>query len=57
MHVNLANIIRTALDKIKTTGRDDTGQTEYAVRKVLDLRPGMTDTDIRNAKNLVRSFL
>ncbi len=57
MHVNLANIIRTALDKIKTTGRDDTGQTEYAVRKVLELRHDMTDMDVRNAINLVRSFL
>ncbi len=57
MDEDLANIIRTALDEAKTAGRDDTGQTEYAVRKVLELRHNMTDTDVRNAINLVRSFL
>ncbi len=57
MDEDLANIIRTALDEAKTAGRDDSGQTEYAVRKVLDLRHDMTDTDVRNAINLVRSFL
>ena len=57
MDEDLANIIRTALDEAKTAGRDDTGQTEYAVRKVLELRHDMTDTDVRNAINLVRSFL
>ena len=57
MDEDLANIIRTALDEAKTAGRDDSGQTEYAVRKVLELRHDMTDTDVRNAINLVRSFL
>jgi len=57
MDEDLANIIRTALDEAKAAGRDDSGQTEYAVRKALDLRHDMTDTDVRNAINLVRSFL
>ena len=57
MDEDLANIIRRALDEAKTAGRDDTGQTEHAVRKALELRRDMTDTDIRNAINLVRSFL
>ncbi len=57
MDEDLANIIRTAIAEANTAGRDDTGQTEYAMRKVLDLRPDMTDTDVRNAINLVRSFL
>ncbi len=57
MDEDLANITRRALDEAKTAGRDDSGQTEYAVRKVLDLRPDMTDRDVRNAINLVRSFL
>ncbi len=57
MDEDLANIIRQALDEAKTAGRDETGQTEYAVRKVLELRHDMTDTDVRNAINLVRSFL
>ena len=57
MDEDLANIIRTALDEAKTAGRDDSGQTEYAVRKALELRHDMSDTDVRNAINLVRSFL
>jgi hypothetical protein len=57
MDEDLANIIRTALDEAKTRGRDDSGQTEYAMRKALELRPDMTDTDVRNAINLVLSFL
>ncbi len=57
MDEDLANIIRTAIAEAKTAGRDDSGQTENAMRKVLDLRPDMTNTDVRNAINLVRSFL
>ena len=57
MDEDLANIIREALDEAKATGRDDTGQTENAVRKVRELRPDMTATDTLNAINLVRSFL
>ena len=57
MDEDLANIIRAALDEAKTAGRDDSSQTEYAVGKVLELRHDMTDTDVRNAINLVRSFL
>ena len=57
MDEDLANIIRTALDEAKTAGRDDSGQTEYAVRKALELRHDMSDTDVRNAINLVRSFI
>ena len=57
MDEDLANIIRTAIAEAKTAGRDDSGQTENAMRKVLGLRPDMTNTDVRNAINLVRSFL
>ncbi len=39
MDEDLANIIRQALDEAKAAGRDHTGQNEYAVRKVLELRP------------------
>ncbi len=57
MDEDLANIIRQALDEARSAGRDDTGQTEHAVRKVRVLRPDMTGTDALNAINLVRSFL
>ncbi len=57
MDEDLANIIRQALDEAKATGRDDTGQTEHAVRNVRELRPDMTATDALNGINLVRSFL
>ena len=57
MDEDLANIVRRALDEAKTAGRDETGQTEYALRKVLELRHDLTDRDVRNAINLVRSFL
>jgi hypothetical protein len=57
MDEDLANIIRTAFDEAKTAGRDDSGQVEYALKKVLELRHDMTATDVRNAINLVQSFL
>lgn len=57
MDEDLANITRRALDEAKTAGRDDSSQAEYAVRKIMELRPDMTDTDARKAINLVRSFL
>ena len=57
MDEDLANIIRQALDETRAAGRDDTGQTGHAVRKVRKLRPDMTGTDTLNAINLVRSFL
>ncbi len=57
MDEDLASIIRKALDEAKAAGRDHTGQTERAVRNVLELRPDMTSTDALNAINLVRSFL
>ncbi len=57
MDEDLANIIRRALDEARVAGRDDTGQSEHALRKVGKLRPDMTATDALNAINLVRSFL
>ena len=36
---------------------NDTAQTDYAVRRVLELRQDMTASDALNAINLVRSFL
>ncbi len=36
---------------------NDTAQTDYAVKKVLELRHDMTASDALNAVNLVRSFL
>ncbi len=57
MDEDLANIIRQALDEAKAARRDDTGQTEHAVRKVRELRPDMMATYTLNAINLVRSFL
>ncbi len=57
MDEDLANIIRQALTEGRAAGRDDTGQTEHAVRKLRELRPDMTATDALNAINLVRSFL
>jgi hypothetical protein len=57
MDPDLENVIRQALAEARATGRDDTGQTEHAVRKVRELRPDMTATDALNAINLVRSFL
>ncbi len=57
MDEDLANIIRRALDEAKAAGRDHTAQTEYAVKKVLELRHDMTASDALNAINLVRSFL
>ncbi len=42
MAEDLAKIIRRALDEAKAAGRDHTAQTEYAVKKVLELRHDMT---------------
>lgn len=57
MDEDLANIICRALAEAKAAGRDHTAQTEYAVRRVLELRHDMTASDALNAVNLVRSLL
>ena len=57
MDEDLATINRRALDEAKAAGRDHTAQSEYAVRKALELRHDMTASDALNAINLVRSFL
>ena len=57
MDEDLAKIVRNALDEAQAAGRDHSGQTEHAVRRVLELRHDMTESDALNAINLVRSFL
>ncbi len=57
MDEDLAKIVRNALDEAEAAGRDHSGQTEHAVRRVLELRHDMTEADARNAINLVQSFL
>ncbi len=57
MDEDLAKIVRNALDEARAAGRDHSGQTEHAVRRVLELRHDMTESDALNAVNLVRSFL
>ncbi len=50
MDEDLAKIIRRALDEAKAAGRDDTAQTNYAVKKVLELRHDMTASDALKAR-------
>jgi hypothetical protein len=57
MDEDLAKIIRQALDEAKATGRDQSGQSDYAVKRVLELRHDMSARDALNAINLVRWFL
>lgn len=54
---DLARIIRKALAEARAAGLDQTGQTDFAVEKVLALRSDMTSSLAMNAVNLVRSFL
>ncbi len=53
MDEDLAKIIRRALNEAKAAGRDHTAQTDYAVKKVLELRHDMTASDALNANELV----
>lgn len=57
MDEDLANIIAKALERAEKAGRDFSGQTEFAAATVRALRPDLSPIDIRNAINLVRSFL
>ncbi len=57
MDPDVETVIRQVLDEAKAAGRDDTAQTEYAVKKVLELCHDMTASDALNAVNLVRLFL
>ncbi len=51
---DLENVIRQALKDAEATGRDHLGQTEEAVRVVLQVRPDMTASDALTAVNLAR---
>jgi hypothetical protein len=54
MDPDLENVIRQALADAKAVGRDHIGQTEEAVRAVLQARPDMTASEALTAVNLVR---
>ncbi len=54
MDPDLENVIRQALADAEAAGKDYLGQTEEAVRAVLQARPDMTASDALTAVNLVR---
>jgi hypothetical protein len=54
MDPDLENVIRQALADAEAAGRDHVGQTELAVRAVLQARPDMTASEALTAVNLVR---
>ena len=54
MDPDLENVIRQALADAGAAGRDYQGQTEEAVRAVLQARPDMTASEALTAVNLVR---
>ncbi len=53
MDPDLENVIRQALADAGAAGRDYQGQTEEAVRAVLQARPDMTASEALAAVNLV----
>ena len=54
MDPDLERVIRQALAEAKAAGKACQGQTETAVRAVLQARPNMTASDALVAVNLVR---
>ncbi len=54
MDPDLENVIRQALVDAEAAGKDYQGQTEEAVRAVLQARPDMTASKALAAVNLVR---
>ncbi len=54
MDPDLENVIRQALADAEAAGKDYQGQTETAVRAVLQARPDMTASDALVAVNSVR---
>ncbi len=54
MDPDLENVIRQSLADARAAGRDHLGQTEHAVRAVLQARPDMTASEAVTAVNLVR---
>ena len=54
MGPDLENVIRQALADAEAAGKDYQGQTETAVRAVLQARPDMTASDALAAVSLVR---
>ena len=54
MDPDLENVIRQALADAEAAGKDYQGQTEEAVRVVLQARPDMTASEALAAVNLVR---
>ncbi len=54
MDPDLENVIRQALADAQAAGKDYQGQTEIAVKAVLQARPDMTGSDALVAVSLVR---
>ena len=54
MDPDLENVIRQALADALAAGKDHLGQTEEAVRTVLQVRPDMTASDALAAVNLMQ---
>ncbi len=54
MDPDLENVIRQALADAEAAGKDYQGQTEEAIRVVLQARPDMTASEALTAVNLVR---
>ncbi len=54
MGPDLENVIRQALADAQAAGRDHLGQTEHAVKAVLQARPDMTASDALTAVGLAR---
>jgi hypothetical protein len=55
MYMDLIRLVRRAIEEARSGGRDYLGQSEFAVRTVLSVRPDMTASDAVKAVDVIRT--
>lgn len=55
MYMDLIRLVRRAIEEARNGGRDYLGQSDFAVRQVLSVRPDMSASDAVKAVDVIRT--
>ena len=55
MYMDLIRLVRRAIEEARNGGRDYLGQSEFAVRMVLSVRPDMSASEASKAVDVIRT--
>ena len=55
MYMDLIRLVRRAIEEARNAGRDYLGQSDFAVRMVLRVRPDMSASEASKAVDVIRT--